>query len=325
MLNIQKKKNPLFFCPLTNVNFSTIILLMFTKKRHDGTYLRNLHFFTQMLPFLMPTRSEAVIYFETEYDVTDTLKYIREKRKSGCAYQVSLFYLILYASVRAMALRPKMNRFVSGHRYYQRNRISFNFVAKREMSDDGEEVNVTMSFSPLLTLEGFCHKIHDHILNVKKGEKTDSEKTNALFTRLPRFLLKFAVWGLKYLDYHNGIPRSVLTSLPFWCSIFFTNVGSVGIDAPFHHNFELGNCGIFNAIGKVRKVNCINSDGVIEKRDKVKITYTYDDRITDGIYCARAIDMVKDLVEHPEKLEIPLELTQEQIDYLKLAKTEWTS
>jgi len=275
-----------------------------------------------MLPYLMPTRSDAVIYFETEYDVTNTLKYIREKRKSGSELKVSMFYLILYSAVRVIAQRPKMNRFVSGHRYYQRNRIVFNFVAKREMSDDGEEVNVTMSFSPLLTLEGFCNKIHDHILNIKKGEKTDSEKTNSFFTRLPRFIVKFAVWGLKYLDYHNGLPKSVLSSLPFWCSIFFTNVGSVGIDAPFHHNFEIGNCGIFCAIGKVRKENCVNADGSVEKRDKVKITFTYDDRITDGIYCARAIDMVKDLVENPEKLEVPLELTQEQLDYLKLAKSE---
>ncbi|MCL2444320.1 MAG: 2-oxo acid dehydrogenase subunit E2 [Treponema sp.] len=295
---------------------------MFTKKRSDGTYLPNLHFFTQLLPYLMPTRSDAVIYFEQELDVTDTLKYIREKRRNGDELKVSMFYLFLYAAVRVIAQRPKMNRFVSGHRYYQRNSITFNFVAKREMSDDGEEVNVTMSFSPLLSLEGFCNKIHDHIMSIKKGSTTGSEKTNSKLTRLPRFLIKFFVWGLKFLDYHNGLPKSVIKSLPFWCSIFFTNVGSVGIDAPFHHNFEIGNCGIFCAIGKVRKENTIKSDGTVEKRDKVKITFTYDDRITDGIYCARAIDMVKDLVESPEKLEVPLELTPEQLAKLCLAKTE---
>ncbi|MCL2185702.1 MAG: 2-oxo acid dehydrogenase subunit E2 [Treponema sp.] len=294
---------------------------MYTKKRSDGTYLKNLHFFTQMLPYLMPTRTDAVIYFETEFDVTETLKYIRKKRNES-NLKVSMFYLILYATIRVIAQRPKLNRFVSGHRYYQRNSIKFNFVAKREMSDDGEEVNVTMTFSPLLTLEGFCNKIHDHLLSIKKGEKTDSEKTNSFFTRLPRFVVRFAVWFLKYLDYHNGLPKSVINSLPFWCSIFFTNVGSVGIDAPFHHNFEIGNCGIFCAIGKIRRENILKADGTIDKRDKVKITFTYDDRITDGIYCARAIDMVKDLVENPEKLETHLELTQEQLDYLKLAKSE---
>jgi pyruvate/2-oxoglutarate dehydrogenase complex dihydrolipoamide acyltransferase (E2) component len=101
-------------------------------------------------------------------------------------------------------------------------------------------------------------------------------------------------------------------------------VGSVGIDAPFHHNFEIGNCGIFCAIGKLRKVNVLNKDGTVETRDKIKITYTYDDRIADGIYCARAIDIVRDLVENPEKLEKPLELTEERLKELNLAKSELT-
>ena len=295
---------------------------MFTKKRPDGTLIQNLHFFTQLLPYIMPTRSDACIYFEQEFDVTQTLKYISKRRKDESGIKISLFYIILYASVRILAQRPRLNRFVSGYKYYQRNRISFNFVAKRELSDDGEEVNVTMSFSPLLTLEGFCKKINDHISSLKKGEGTSAEKTNKIVAHLPRFLIKLFIWGIKYLDYHNGLPRAAIDSLPFFSTIFFTNVGSVGIDAPFHHNFEIGNCGIFCAIGKVRKENIINADGTVETRDKVKITFTYDDRITDGIYCARGIDILRDLVENPEKLESPPELTEEQIKKLGLSDKE---
>jgi len=295
---------------------------MFTKKRPDGTQIRNLHFFTQLLPYIMPTRSDACIYFEQEFDVTQTLKYLGKRRKDESGIKISLFYIILYASIRLLAQRPRLNRFVSGYKYYQRNRISFNFVAKRDLSDDGEEINVTMSFSPLLTLEGFCKKINDHISSLKKGEGTGAEKTNKIVALLPRFLIKLFIWGIKYLDYHNGLPRAAIDSLPFFSTIFFTNVGSVGIDAPFHHNFEIGNCGIFCAIGKVRKENIINADGTVETRDKVKITFTYDDRITDGIYCARGIDILRDLVENPEKLESPPELTEEQIKKLGLSDKE---
>ena len=295
---------------------------MFTKKRPDGTLIQNLHFFTQLLPYIMPTRSDACIYFEQEFDVTQTLKYLGKRRKDESGIKISLFYIILYASVRILAQRPRLNRFVSGYKYYQRNRISFNFVAKRDLSDDGEEINVTMSFSPLLTLEGFCKKINDHISSLKKGEGTGAEKTNKIVALLPRFLIKLFIWGIKYLDYHNGLPRAAIDSLPFFSTIFFTNVGSVGIDAPFHHNFEIGNCGIFCAIGKVRKENIINADGTVETRDKVKITFTYDDRITDGIYCARGIDILRDLVENPEKLESPPELTEEQIKKLGLSDKE---
>ena len=300
---------------------------MFTSKRPDGTHIKNLHFFTQLLPYLMPKRSDACIYYEQEIDVTRTLKYIRKKRAAMSGEEadkvhISVFYLILYAAVRTIAVRPGMNRFVSGCRYYQRNRISFNFVAKRDMSDDGEEVNVTMSFSPLLTLEEFCKKIDGYINSVKEGTGTSSEKVNALVTRLPRFCIKLAVGGLMFLDRHNALPLSVIDSLPFFSSIFFTNVGSVGIDAPFHHNFEIGNCGIFCAIGKIRKRRILKQDGTVETRDILRTIFTYDDRISDGIYCARSLAMVRDLVENPEKLETPLELTAEQIAALGLADRE---
>ncbi|GBU27689.1 hypothetical protein R84B8_01226 [Treponema sp. R8-4-B8] len=296
---------------------------MFTKKRPDGTYLKNLHFFTQLLPYLMPTRSEAAIYFEQEFDVTKTLDYVNRKRKdSNGEFKITMFYIFLYAAVRVIAQRPKMNRFVSGFRYYQRNRISFNFVAKRELSDEGEEVNVTMSFSPLMSLDEFCKKINDNISSIKKGSGTSAEKINSLITHMPRFIIKLIFGIFRYLDYHNGLPKSIIDSLPFYSTIFFTNTGSVGIDAPFHHNFEIGNCGIFCAIGKILKEKRINPDGTDETRDKLKITMTFDDRITDGIYCARAVDMVRDLVENPEKLETPLELTEEQLSKLGLAKGE---
>jgi hypothetical protein len=297
---------------------------MFTKKRPDGTYIRNLHFFTQLLPFLMPTRKDACIYFEQEYDVTKTLEYVRKRKHDTDGIRVTLFYIILYAAVRTLAQRPQMNRFVSGYRYYQRNRITFNFVAKRDLHDDGEEVNVTISFSPLLSMKEFCKKIDDHITSVLKGSGTDAEKINSFVTHLPRFCIRFFVWVVTFLDRHNGLPGSVIDSLPFFSTVFFTHTGSVGIDAPFHHNFEVGNCGIFCAIGKLRKVNHLKSDGSVETRDKIKINFTYDDRITDGIYCARTIDMVRNLVENPEKLEIPLELTAEQLDKLGLAEKEFS-
>jgi len=294
---------------------------MFTKKRPDGTYIGNLHFFNQIMPYIMPKRSDAVIYFEYEFDVTKTIDYIK-KRKAAEGVKISLFYVILYAVLRTVTLRPKLNRFVSGYRYYQRNRISFNFVAKRELTDDGEEINVTKSFSPFLTMEDFCTLLNNHISSLKKGETTSTEKLNSIVAKLPRFLIKAFIGSIMFLDYHNALPKAAIDSLPFYSTVFFTNVGSIGVDAPFHHNFEIGNCGFFCAIGKVRKVNVLNKDGTVQTHDKLKLTFTYDDRITDGVYCARSLEIIRDLVENPEKLEIMPELSAEHLKQLGLSKKE---
>ena len=100
---------------------------MFTKKRVDGTFLKNLHFFTQLMPYLVPTRTNSALYFEQEFDITKTLEFVKNKKAT---MNISFFYIVLFAAIRVIALRPKLNRFISGFRYYQRNRISFNFTAK---------------------------------------------------------------------------------------------------------------------------------------------------------------------------------------------------
>jgi pyruvate/2-oxoglutarate dehydrogenase complex dihydrolipoamide acyltransferase (E2) component len=33
------------------------------------------------------------------------------------------------------------------------------------------------------------------------------------------------------------------------------------------------------------------------------LKFTYDERIEDGLYCARSLDRLRELIEHPEKLD----------------------
>jgi hypothetical protein len=297
---------------------------MFTKKRKDGSYIENLPYFTRMLPYIMPKRCESVIFFEQEFDVTKTMAYVRAANE-GCPpgkKRLSLFQVFLCATVRTLAMKPGLNRFIAGLRHYQRNRIVFNFVAKKVLDEGGEEVNVTMSFSPYETLSTLPPKVSEYVARLKRGESTDTDSITNFLSNMPRFANRVFFWALTTLDYHNALPYSFTKSLPFFSSVFFTNVGSVGIDAPFHHNFEFGTCGIFCAIGIVRKENRIDADGKVVERELVKVTFTSDDRIIDGIYCGRAISLLRSYVEDPSLLEATPELSPEQLAELKLAESE---
>jgi len=293
---------------------------MFTKKRCDGTYIQDLPYFTRMLPYIMPTRSESCIFFEQDFDVTRALSYVREANAAAPSGEkrLTLFQVFLCAAARTIALRPRLNRFVAGLRYYQRNRIVFNFVAKKQLTDGGDEINVTLPFSPLETLSTIAPKVSGYVSRIKKGAATDTDDLNAFLARLPRFVNRFVIGMLFFLDYHNGLPYSFIKSMPFFSTIFFTNVGSVGIDAPFHHNFEFGTCGLFVAIGKIRRERSVDAQGAQTERDMVKVTFTYDDRIADGIYCGKAIDLLRSFVEDPARLEAPPELSSAQLAELAL-------
>jgi len=265
---------------------------------------------------MMPTRTESTIYFEQEFDVTDTLAYLKEK--NGGEGELTFFQVFLCALTRTMTERPDLNRFISGFNYYQRNEILLNFVAKKEKSDDGEEINVTIPFSPYETLSTVPEKVRSHIERGKSEAGNESEDTNILLMKLPRPFIRLFLKGYALLDFYNLAPESLIRVDPMYSSVFITNVGSIGIDAPFHHNFERGNCGIFIALGMIRKKRYIEDDGTVGERDVVKVTFTYDDRIKDGVYCARAIELFRNYVENPRQLEAEPDLSEEQLARLML-------
>ncbi len=77
-------------------------------------------------------------------------------------------------------------------------------------------------------------------------------------------------------------------------SLFVANLGSVGLEAGYHHLWEYGNIPLFCVIGRVRP----GPDG----RRVATLKWSFDERVEDGLYCARSLDRIQDLLSHPEKL-----------------------
>ena len=85
-------------------------------------------------------------------------------------------------------------------------------------------------------------------------------------------------WGLA--------PRSLVDTDPMYASAFVANLGSIQIDAAFHHLYEHGNCPLFVTIGRVEDHH-------------VTLRYTYDERVEDGLYCATALNLLRERIEDP--------------------------
>ena len=256
-----------------------------------------------MLPYLMKSKSESLIFFEQDLDVTNTLAAVKKINKKLIKEKtiLTLFGVVITAAVRTLSERPGLNRFISGYRYWQRNEIQINFVAKREITDGGEEVNVKISFEPFEPLERAAKKIHSEVKKaVSEGTSTDTLIDFVM--RLPSFMIKLIVGGMNFLDHHNLMIRSMIDTDPMWCSVFMTNVGSFGLEAPFHHLYERGNCPIFVSVGKVREEFIMNKHGEVEKKLMLRLRYTFDDRIADGVYMGNSLNILKSYIENPELL-----------------------
>jgi hypothetical protein len=293
---------------------------MLRKTRCDGTLLEGLPPFTILMPFVMPTRSASVIFFDQEIDVTEAQKRIKAINRELIKRReiVTLFDVVLCAAVRGVALRPKVNRFISGKRFYQRNQIVFNFVAKKELSDEGEEVNVKIPFEPTETLYTIAPKVHAYVKKAISDEGMDNDKVVKALARLPHFVKRLVAWGLEWLDGHNMMPSDMIESDPCFCSIFLANVGSFGLDPPFHHLYDRGNCPIFIAMGGVKTQNRLEGDGSVTERKTLRLRYSFDDRVVDGVYMGKALDYIRRFVEDPALLETPPELDQAILAELNL-------
>ena len=295
---------------------------MILRDRPDGIRIK-VPAFQGMLPYLFRSRTESAIYFKQQVDLSKTLSYIKERNRGlpEGTKNVTFFQVCLCAALHTVLQRAQLNIFTSGYHYYQRNEIVFSFVAKKQLVDGGEEINVKIPFSPDDTISTVSEKISSYINKHKNEDKNTNTADPGFFMKFPRSILKLIMGSFRLLDFFNLAPGSMLKADPMYSTMFITNVGSVGIDAPYHHLFEWGNNSIFLAIGKIRKGPMVNEKtGETRITDLVDITFSFDDRIADGIYSARSIDILINYIENPQLMEQPVELTAEQLEKLKLKK-----
>lgn len=277
---------------------------MSKKRRCDGEEVKKLPIFRRIFPYVMKTRTESVILFEQQINVEKTLKFLEEKNKEGEEKKLTLFGIFLCAIAKTAKIRPELNRFVQGHTIYQRNKIKISFVSKAKMSDDGKENNVQLVFSGEESLEETAKILKIEIDKTKKNEvKLSDDKELEFFFSFPSFLRKFVFWTFKFLDYHGIYSKKMIENDPFFSSIYVANLGSIGIDAVYHHLYEWGSIAVFMVIGKIKKIAVVDENDNIRVQKTVTLKFTFDERIADGVYAARSLEIFKRLVENPELME----------------------
>lgn len=272
--------------------------------RSDGVLLRKLPGFRKIFPFLMRTRTESAVYFTKRLPVASTLAWL-ERTNAGRDRKLSLFYVILAAAVRTLALRPEINRFVAGRRIYQRRTIDLSFVVKRELTEESSEITLKLTFDPRATIEEVARRVQEAVGTARTSETSFDEKLTNFVTSLPRPVVRLAVAFLRFLDYHGRLPASFLKDDSLHASAFLANLGSIGLDAAFHHLYEWGNASVFVVVGKVKREPVVNDRGGVEAAEVVDLDFTGDERITDGVYLAKTMDLFVDLIRDPARLESP--------------------
>ena len=83
--------------------------------RKEGRLLRSIPAFAKFIPYIMPTRNDALNQYEESFEVTTLDKRLRQLRVAG--YKgIGILHFLIAAYIRGVSMLPGINRFVIGRR-----------------------------------------------------------------------------------------------------------------------------------------------------------------------------------------------------------------
>ena len=280
--------------------------------RRDGALLKNIHAMHLVMPLMYPNRCDNEAFIGERIDLTNVMAYLEKKNASNPEYKYNLFQVMIAAMLKTITLRPKLNRFIANQSMYLRNEVSAAFTVKKIFSDNGAEALAIIHSKGSDTIDTVHDEIFRQISLCRSDKVDDGTKSLNLVQKVPGPLLKLVGALLRFLDKRGWIPYEIIKGDPYYSSVVLTNLGSIRLDAGYHHLTNWGTTSVFCAIGEIKKRPFYDEEGNVTMRQSVKIGLTIDERLADGYYYSKSVRLLKKLLENPELLERPLE---EEVDY----------
>jgi hypothetical protein len=265
--------------------------------RPDGTLIKRVHPYRRVMQYIMPTRAESIVLFDTYVRADALLAYIEKARTR---FPLDISHCLVAAVGVGLAAVPEMNQFPAGRRLYQRKHRHVTFSMKRSQGERAAKLaTVKLALEDGEPFPALCARIERAIAAERSGRRTYADKEFDLLGSLPRPLLLRGVQLARWLDHHNLLPGSFLENDPLYTSVFVANLGSLGMGAGYHHLYEWGNCPVFMMVGRIEERPAVE-DGRVVVQKQLHIRWTYDERIDDGLTARHGLDAVKHALENPE-------------------------
>lgn len=251
---------------------------------------------TALFPYLMPRRCDAEVSAKYDLDITKLTKWVDKHNESKkLKYKMTYFHALSAVLAKTVHYRPRLNRFVKNKKLYERYDISLAFVAKNKFSDNAEEKLVYLEIDKDDTALSLSRKMAIDVFEAKNNTQDDT-LVNIIdkVTSLPNFLMNFIFGIVFFLDKRSLLPKSIYEGDSNHATLLLSNLGSINAGSCYHHLNEYGTNSIMITIGKIIKNN---------NKTMVDMTFTFDERIADGFYFAKSIDVLKEFLDNPQILE----------------------
>ena len=277
--------------------------------RRDATLVRDLDSMHVFMPIMMPSRADNEAFIQELVDLSAVEAYLEKKNAQDPKYKYTFFQVILAALARTIEMRPRMNRFIIGDRYFDRDDITFSFIVKKEFSDHSDEAVMILKYDPTsekAAIDMIHDKICDFVYSVRSSNQKDGT-TDILDTlaKAPMWLRRLIISLLRSLDEHGHMPKDLAREDPYNSTVFISNLGSIKLNAGYHHLSNWSTNSVFVVVGEKHMQPFYAADGTVTVKPALNIGLTLDERIADGYYYSKTVHLLKKFLAEPELLDIP--------------------
>jgi chloramphenicol O-acetyltransferase len=266
--------------------------------RKDAHKLTGVKNFQRFYTFLMPSRSQAIVWYVIRADAANVLDFIEKKKKEG--HDITLFHITIAALVRAASQYPEMNRFIYKHQFYARDEIAVSFA----VSLGEKTVMRKVRLEPEDNLDAVAGKIRKIVDSARKKSEDSLDNSVDFFMKLPDFVTSFFFHKLyPWLADKGLIPWKYVDEDILYASAIVSNVGSLGLSSLFHHLYDWGSASVLVTVGLLQKDSLVTPDGKSKVTDVLDFGFSIDERICDGKKFSEAFVLFKQCIENPGMLE----------------------
>ncbi len=269
------------------------------RDRKDGSMVR-ISGFDKFLYLLKPRRSEAEVYISKKIDVSDLVKYMEKKKKDN--EEITYFHLFSTAVAKLVYNKPYLNRFIMGSNKYERNEVTLSFVAKTKFEDDAKELLKVIKIEDDDNVDTISKKIFGSVRKIRSNKISHTDDFVNSLGKLPGMVMSIIVWFVKKLDRFDLLPKSLTENSIYHSSVLISNLGSIHCDGIYHNLTNFGTNSILLTIGEIKEEACV-IDGKIDKRYICDFGITLDERIADGVYFAKSLNLLEYILNNPSMLE----------------------
>lgn len=275
--------------------------------RKDGVRVTNLDPTHKIMPYLMKNRTEAEVYQIVRIDITDLMNYLDEINKDK-EEKMTLFHAVITAMAKTVYNRPLLNRFIAGRRFYDRNNVSFSFVAKNKLDDHAEERLIILKAKYNMNIFDISNKILSEVKKTRTANSNSMNDTLGFVTSFPRCITSLIMNAFRIMDYFGIVPKSISDTDPNYSTVLLSNLGSIKCNSCYHHLNNYGTNSIVSTIGVITDVEEKGERNKKVQKKYVDMSFTLDERIADGFYFAKSIKLFKYILENPSLLEDELSI-----------------